>query len=178
MAVRRSSKGNENGGAARGRDFRGGNRSSAANDDVGPAEALRHVRQKGHHLRQDFAPRISGTHRVMVALAGLMHDAQLVFSRGQAVHGIHKHTVDRQSALAAARNEQAQGISGLARRNRKEFRTHRASRNHRLFSPRLCRNFIAGGNALRKTRQQFVREAWLRVGLKDDIRHAPEPGGQ
>src|SRR5439155_22059224 len=63
---------------------------------------------------------------VVITLAGLMNDGQLILSLGQTIHRIHESSIDWQRALAAARNEQAQGLSWFVRRDGKELRAHRA----------------------------------------------------
>src|SRR5208337_543291 len=91
-----------------------------------------------------------GAYGIIVAFAGLVHNLQLILSRREKIHGIHKGPIDGQSALAASRNEQVKGFLGLAGRNREELRAHRAAGDDGLFSPPTGRNFIAGGNALRQ----------------------------
>src|SRR5256884_5267784 len=95
MAVGGPAERNEDPGAASGGNFRSRNGPGAANNNVRPAEALRHVHYKGHDFGEDFAACVGGADRVIVAFAGLVHDAQLIFSRGKAVHGIHQRTIDR-----------------------------------------------------------------------------------
>ena len=175
MAVGGSPEGDENGGAARGGDFRSRDGSSAANDDVGPGKTLGHIGHEREDFSEDFAARVSSAHRVVIPLAGLMHDAQLIFSRGQVIHGIDECAIDRQSALAATGYEQPQWIRRLARRDGKEFGAHRATGNDGLSPPRLRRNFITGGDTLRETREKLVGETRFGVRLKNNVGHASKP---
>ncbi len=94
VAVCGAPEGNEDGGAARCGYFCCGNGSCSANDDIRPGKALRHVREKGHYLRVDLAPRVRGAHRIIVTFASLMHDAQFTLAHRQAVHGVHEGAVD------------------------------------------------------------------------------------
>ena len=107
-----------------------------------------------------------------------MDDAELFFSRSEAVHGIHKCAIDGQRTLTPSGDEQAQRISRLTRGNGKEFGTYGAAGNDGFFSPCLRRNFIASGNALRKARQEFVGEARLGVRLKNNVGHTSQPRRQ
>ncbi len=83
VAVGGGSEGNEDGGAARGCDFRRGDGSCSANDHICPGKAFRHIRKEGDDLRVDFAPRVGGAHGIIIAFAGLMHDGELIFSARQ-----------------------------------------------------------------------------------------------
>src|SRR5207249_7178158 len=106
MAVRRPAKRDKDGGAARSGDFRGGDGSCAANNNVCPGKALRHVCEEGDNFCFDFAPRISRAYSVVIALAGLMNNGQFALARREAVHGVDKCSVDWQRPLASAGDEQ------------------------------------------------------------------------
>src|SRR5579859_845530 len=97
MAVGGSAKRDENGGAAGGGNFGGSNGAGAANDDVRPGKALGHVGHERDDFGEDFAAGISGAHRVVVAFAGLVNDAQFFFARGETVHGIHESAINWKS---------------------------------------------------------------------------------
>ena len=82
MRVRGSAEGDKDGGAAGGGNFRHGDRTRAADDQVRLGKALRHVIDKGNDLRMDCAPCIFFTDGIIVAFASLMHDEKpLVFLR-------------------------------------------------------------------------------------------------
>src|SRR3984893_14714854 len=109
VAVGGVPEGNENGGASGSGNFRRSDCARPADDDIRPGTALRHVVETGHNLRWKFAPRVCGAHRIIVALASLMHDGQFTLSRGQTVHRVDHRAIDHQRALAAAGDEQAKG---------------------------------------------------------------------
>ena len=159
VAVGGGSEGNEDGGAARGCDFRRGDGSCSANDHICPGKALGHIREEGDNLRIDLAPRVRGAHRIIIAFAGLVHDRELIFSWSEQVHGIDKCTVDRQGSLATACHQQPERLFGAPRHDREKLRAHRTARNDGFFSPGLGRNFIAGGNPFGELRAtiRFVR---------------------
>src|SRR5215470_6910476 len=140
MAVGGVTERYEDSGAACCRDFRRRNCTGPANNHVSPCKALGHVRQERHNFRQDFSACIRRAHRVIVTFAGLMDDVQLIFSRCEQVHGIHKNAVNRQSALAAASDEESYWLHWLTRGSGKKFWAHRTACNDRFFSPCPCRN--------------------------------------
>jgi len=39
----------------------------------------------------NFAPRVRGAHRIIIAVTGLMHDGEFILAPRQAVHCIHKN---------------------------------------------------------------------------------------
>src|SRR5215475_5801564 len=178
MAVRSAAKGDENGGAASGGDFCRRNCTGPANNHVSPCKALGHVRQERHDFRQAFSACIRGAHCVIVTFAGLMDDVQLIFSRCEQVHGIHKNAVNRQSTLAAASDEESYWLHWLTRGSGKKLWTHGTACNNGFFSPSPCRNFIASGDSLRNPRHQFVRKTRLCVRFKNDVGHTAKPRGQ
>ena len=138
MAVGGASERNEDRGAARGGYFRDGDRSCAANDHIGPGKAFRHVAEERDNFRAIPCCSVGGLHHIIVALAGLMHDLQLVFSRRKKLHRIDERAIDRQRALAPAGNQQTQRLFRLARLDREKFFAHGTSGYHGFFAPGLA----------------------------------------
>src|SRR5437016_10518948 len=97
----------------------------------------------------DFAPRVSSTHCIVIALTSLMHDGKFILAHREAVHGVDKCAVDWQRPLAATGDEQPKRLFQSPRRYGEKLRPHRATRDNRLLSPIACRNFIAGRNSCR-----------------------------
>src|SRR5262245_43860765 len=111
MAVGRTPKRNENGGAPCCRDFGSRNRACAAHNQVSPGKPFGHVAQKRNHLGGvKFPPCVGSSYRVVIALTGLVDYVQFILPRGEKVHGVHKRAIDWQRALAAPRNKQTQRL--------------------------------------------------------------------
>ena len=125
-------EGDEDGGASGGGYFRDGDRARPADDQVRLGKPLRHIFDEGDDLRLEFAPRISHSNRIIVAFAGLMHDEKLIFSRRQPVERVDDRAIDRQSAPAAAGDQDIERRAMLFAPDREEFRAHRAAGDHRL----------------------------------------------
>ena len=102
MGVGGGAEGDEDGGASGGGYFRHGDRARAADDQICLGKALRHVLDKGKNLRVEFAPRISVSHRIIVAFSGLMHDEKLIFSHNETIERVHHRPIDRKSPAAAS----------------------------------------------------------------------------
>src|SRR5438477_4216556 len=102
MTIRGSTKGNENCRPARCRNFGGGNCSRAANNQIGPCKALGHVAEEWHNFGIEFAARISGSNRIVVALAGLVHNTQFILASSKEIHGIDECSIDEKRPLAAS----------------------------------------------------------------------------
>src|SRR5204863_7886202 len=111
----------KDGGTAGGGEFGGGDGTCSANDEVGPGKAFRHVRKKRDDLRVEFAPRVRSAHRIIVAFAGLVHDAQVGFSRGEEIHCVHDGAINGKGALAAAGNKDTKGFLRFARGDGEKF---------------------------------------------------------
>ena len=90
-----------------GRELGDGDRAAAADHEVGPRVARRHVVDERHALGRDAGARVGGAQRVDVLLAGLVHDVRA--RRGGQQRERRRHElVQRRRAEAAADDEQAQ----------------------------------------------------------------------
>src|SRR5882724_387739 len=178
MAVRRAPEGDKDGGASGGSDFRRSDGACPANNRICPGKAFRHVRKKRNYLRYKFAPRIRSAYRIIVAFAGLVHNAQFGFARGEAVHGVRDAAIDGQSALAAAGDEEAEGFFRFARSNLKKLGADRIAGEDSFFAKFFRGDGIAGGDTARHARENFVREARFGVRFENDVRDAAKPGSK
>ena len=119
-------------------DFRDGDCTRAADDQISLGKSLRHVVDEGHNLRVDFTPRIGHANRIIVAFTGLMHDEKLIFSRGEKIQRVDDSAIDGQRALAAAGDQDVQRLGVLAGLDREEFRAHGTAGDDGFLARRAC----------------------------------------
>ncbi len=128
VGVGGGAEGDEDGGASGGGNFRHRDRARAADDQICLGKALRHILDKGKNLRVEFTPRISDSHRIIVAFSGLMHDEKLIFSHGETIERVHDRPIDRMSAAAAPGDEDLERRLVLLARDLRRIRGGSGSR--------------------------------------------------
>ena len=117
-------------------------------------------RHFGHRLRQcalpeariEFAPRVRSAHGIIVAFAGLVHDAQVGFSGGEEVHCVHNGAIDGKSTLATTGNKDTKGFFRFARGDGEKFGTNGIASEHGFDAKFFRSDGVAGGDLAREAR--------------------------